>query len=182
MYYSLSQVKQPVVDVASILSEPFSTSACEVIFSPKQVRHSNKFVKDINTDEYIRLWIFDNMYSLKSKHTDAEDAVLLLLHRLGIEFIYQAPFVFQGRIYFADFYLPCNFLILEIDGGYHSRKKQQCKDAARDTEFCHENLKTIRIPNEVALNTEELLKVFAEARIIKIEETSKESKDKKKNK
>lgn len=160
MYYSLSQVKQPVVDVASILSEPSSASACEIIFSPKQVRHSNKFVKDVDTDEYIRLWIFDNMYALKSKHTAAEDAVILLLHRLGIEFIYQAPFVLDGRIYFADFYIPSLRTLIEIDGYSHENVRAQRKDDLRDYAFASYKMRTFRIHNKVVADEKKLEEVL----------------------
>lgn len=54
--------------------------------------------------------------------------------------------------YIADFYCPLAKLVIEIDGGYHTRPEQQERDAERTAYFRALGFKVVRYRNEDVLN------------------------------
>lgn len=69
-----------------------------------------------------------------------------------VHFIHQAPFVIDGHIYFADFYLPEKRIVVEIDGDYHNGKYQQAKDRNRTDDLQFAGTKVVRIKNATTLD------------------------------
>lgn len=138
----------------------------EILFSDEYVlrskEHILKFVSNCKTEK----WVIENMKELQTNSTTAENSVLMFLAYRKVPFVFQAPFCFGKNTYFADFYLPEKKIIVEIDGLYHSKRKQEHKDELRDIDFCRHGIDTIRIKNEVAMNNENLQKVLSESNII----------------
>ena len=97
-----------------------------------------------------RDWIETTMLSLRDKANCYEKLFAKYLMDKKIKFIHQAPFIFSGKIYFADFYLPDYHLIVEIDGIYHQGVSQYKYDRFRDQCFNGHKLSVIRIPNDAA--------------------------------
>ena len=106
-----------------------------------------------------RRWIEDTMLDLRGRANYYEKVFASYLIRKGIVFIHQAPFVFDGKIYFADFYIPHAHTIIEIDGEYHKGIAQSEYDYNRDICFEGDKIKTIRIPN-TAVNSDRELDLF----------------------
>lgn len=88
------------------------------------------------------------MLGLRDKANCYEKAFAKYLMDKKLKFIHQAPFIFSGKIYFADFYLPYHHLIVEIDGTYHQGESQYKYDRFRDQCFNGHKLSVIRIPND----------------------------------
>lgn len=104
-------------------------------------------------------WIETRMLELRSSANCYEIDFAAFLMKKKIKFIHQAPFIFSGKIYFADFYLPEKHTIIEIDGNYHNGIAQTEKDKRRDEDFNGMTIKVIRIPNAAVYN-ENYLKVI----------------------
>lgn len=100
-----------------------------------------------------RDWIETTMLSLRDKANCYEKAFAKYLMGKKLKFIHQAPFIFSGKIYFADFYLPDHHLIVEIDGIYHQGVSQYKYDKFRDQCFNGHKLSVIRIPNDAVRDT-----------------------------
>lgn len=94
-------------------------------------------------------WIETKMYELRQKANKYEKKCITVLGKLKQKFIHQAPFVIDGKIYFADFFLPDLNIILEIDGYSHNNYTQKVYDRERDYGFGLYRIKTIRISNEL---------------------------------
>lgn len=110
-------------------------------------------------------WVFDNREYLKSSSNIYEKRLIKYLTCKKIDFIHQAPFDIDGKIYFADFYLPKFNSIIEVDGDYHRSITQRNKDSNRDCDFMGINIKTIRLLNEETNDNNQLdirLKCFIE--------------------
>ena len=103
-----------------------------------------------------RDWIETNMLRLRETANSYEIDFAAYLMNKKIEFIHQAPFIFSGKIYFADFYLPKREAIIELDGQYHSGMAQSRKDRFRDECFNGNKIKVIRIPNAAVYNENDL--------------------------
>lgn len=103
-----------------------------------------------------RDWIETNMLRLKECANAYEIDFANYLMKKGIKFIHQAPFILSGKIYFADFYLPNNHAIIELDGDYHNGIAQSEKDRFRDECFNGHKLKVLRIPNAAVLKNRDL--------------------------
>lgn len=103
-----------------------------------------------------RDWIETTMMCLRDKANYYERAFAKYLMDKGVKFIHQAPFIFSGKIYFADFYLPNYHLIVEIDGQYHEGVTQYKYDRFRDECFNGHRLGVVRIPNETVKHEEQL--------------------------
>ena len=101
-----------------------------------------------------RDWIETTMLGLRDKANCYERIFAKYLMDKKIKFIHQAPFIFSGKIYFADFYLPDHHLIVEIDGIYHEGVTQYKYDRFRDECFNGHKLSVARIPNDVVRNLE----------------------------
>ena len=100
-----------------------------------------------------RDWIETTMLSLRDKANCYEKVFAKYLMDKKIKFIHQAPFIFSGKIYFADFYLPDHHLIVEIDGIYHQGISQYKYDRFRDQCFNGHKLSVIRIPNDAVMDS-----------------------------
>lgn len=98
--------------------------------------------------ESTRAWIEARMYELREKANVYEHKVGELLINNGIDFIHQAPFVFRPKtIYFVDFYLPKQRIVIEVDGNYHDSRTMRHKDSDRDYNFKSIGIRVIRVSN-----------------------------------
>lgn len=137
-----------------------------IINSRKFVESEYNYVSSLPASRKKYVWIIKNMCDLQDKHTKAEGAVFGALHGLKIGFIFQAPFIFDDKIYFADFYLQEKNLIIEVDGAYHEKQEQMANDRKRDNDFKKHGIKTLRIQNDVALDQKLLRGVLQAENII----------------
>ena len=103
-----------------------------------------------------RDWIETTMLSLRDKANCYEKIFAKYLMDKKVKFIHQAPFIFSGKIYFADFYLPDYHLIVEVDGIYHEGITQYKYDRFRDECFNGHKLSVVRMPNDVVRNLEKV--------------------------
>lgn len=94
-----------------------------------------------------RDWIETTRYQLQDKANIYERIFAEYLHNKKIEFIHQAPYIIDNKIYFLDFYLKDYNIAVELDGQYHDSQFQHGKDKYRDEMFKSINIKTIRINN-----------------------------------
>jgi very-short-patch-repair endonuclease len=86
--------------------------------------------------------------ALRKRATPAEHAFRQYLTDRKISFREQQGFYYPFyRI--ADFYLPDQNLIIEIDGGYHDAKRDRYKDARF---LGARGIKTLRLTNEQVLS------------------------------
>jgi very-short-patch-repair endonuclease len=106
--------------------------------------HINK----LPVNESFRDWIECRLHELRASATPSEVNIYNYLRSQKIPFIFQAPFVICGKVFFSDFYLPEDKVIIEVDGGYHDSYTQHNKDKFRDLCFDGVRIKTIRISNE----------------------------------
>ena len=98
--------------------------------------------------EETKRWIYDNRRTLKKNAPIIENIMAIQLTKANIKYIQQCPFVFpHNYIYFADFYLPIQTVVVEVDGPYHRCVDRQAKDLIRDWKFQEQCIKTIRIKN-----------------------------------
>lgn len=103
-----------------------------------------------------RDWIETNMYRLRECANCYEVEFASKLLSSKIQFIHQAPFIFSGKIYFADFFIPAKHLIIEIDGIYHESDSQSRYDRFRDQCFNGHKISVVRIPNQAVFNEKDL--------------------------
>jgi very-short-patch-repair endonuclease len=108
----------------------------------------DQMLNSLVVSESLRSWIEEKMFELRNHMTDGEQNVMKYLEDSQITYISQAPFVIEGQVFFADFYLPDSNVIVEVDGGYHRPKEQQEKDQLRDLCFNGVLIKVARISNE----------------------------------
>lgn len=113
-------------------------------------------------DDSKRDWIETTMLRLRDSANKYEKLFGDFLLSKNIDFIHQAPFIFSGKIYFADFYIPKLNLIIEIDGQYHDGLCQREYDRFRDECFNGNKLNVLRIPNSAVLNKNDLRILVAE--------------------
>ncbi|MGC4065029.1 MAG: DUF559 domain-containing protein [Polyangiaceae bacterium] len=85
---------------------------------------------------------------LRARSTSSEHALWTLLSggKLGVSFRRQVP---VGR-YIADFTAPSVKLIVEVDGGYHSRRA--VADARRDRDLRRLGYRLVHLPAELVLS------------------------------
>ena len=84
---------------------------------------------------------------LKKQTTPAENCFLRHLATLGLTYRFQQGF-YTPYYRIADFYLPEQKLIIEIDGPYHNSEE----DRSRDNWFQHaRGIRTLRLTNEQVL-------------------------------
>lgn len=97
-------------------------------------------------------WITITKMDLQSKANKYEHLFGNFLLKHDVHFIHQAPFVIDGNIYFADFYIPEKRIIIEIDGGYHDSKCQKEKDRKRTKDLKFAGTKVVRIKNATTMD------------------------------
>lgn len=96
-------------------------------------------------------WVRKNMYDLRERATKSEVRVACYLDKHDYHFISQAPFYNKeiNAIYFADFLLPRQSLIIEVDGASHRPDSAKANDAIRDSFFQKCGYDVIRISNNL---------------------------------
>ena len=104
-----------------------------------------------------REWIENARKDLQLKANKYEHIVGNILIEHNVHFYHQAPFVIDGHIYFADFYLPELRLVIEVDGDYHNGMCQREKDYNRTDDLKFAGAKVVRILNKTTLNKNLLL-------------------------
>lgn len=132
-----------------------------IAMSADDVIRDYSHLSRLRVSESRRDWIETTMYNLRVKANKCERNVLAFFRKKNIPYIHQAPFIIDGKIYFADFYIEPKNLIIEIDGKYHSYNTQRAYDRTRDLAFGGYSIKTVRISNEVAMDTKKLEEVYA---------------------
>ena len=117
-------------------------------------RKHSKYYKEHKKDHLVD-WARKTNNELIEKSTIYEKD---LLHRLKSRFPRlvksQLPFLINGKLYYADISIPSVKLIIEVDGGYHSKPEQQAKDKKRDEDFKSIGYTTLRYTNEQVANSE----------------------------
>lgn len=106
-----------------------------------------EYVGGLPIPESRKQWVEARMYELRASATYAEINMADILIRHQVKFIHQCPFVFDGKIYFADFFIPDRRLVIEVDGEYHYENTQRDKDRARDIEFKSRKIDVVRVSN-----------------------------------
>lgn len=127
---------------------------------PKLIRHNAEcYIDDLKhiceigvVNPSRRDWIETTMLKLREQANCYEINFSSYLLKKKLKFIHQAPFIFSGKIYFADFYLPEKHCIIELDGDYHNGICQSEYDRFRDECFNGNKIKVIRIPNKATLD------------------------------
>jgi len=96
--------------------------------------------------------------TLKKNATKAEKHFLELLTQFratlmpDFKFSFQKGWIEGKGFYISDFYFEDSKITIEIDGGYHSAKKQVKKDVKKSNYLLERGIKTIRITNNHALS------------------------------
>lgn len=138
----------------------------KIVLSQEDLVRTYNHVSKLRASESTIAWIENRMYELREKSTKAESAVCGCLRSWNITFIYQAPFILDGKIYFADFYIPDKKIVLEIDGKSHESDYQIRYDKERDDSFKQYRMRTVRISNSVALDQKLLRGVLQAENVI----------------
>ncbi len=84
---------------------------------------------------------------LRSRATPSEEALWLLLRGGALGVAFRRQVVVAGFI--ADFVALSARLIVEVDGGYHTRRR--AADAHRDRKLARAGYRVLRLPAEVVL-------------------------------
>jgi endogenous inhibitor of DNA gyrase (YacG/DUF329 family) len=77
----------------------------------------------------------------------AEGDVRTLLETQGVEFVHQCVFETERGACCVDFYIPALRLVIEVDGGHHSKPRHVARDMDRDRWFARAGIRTARVPN-----------------------------------
>ncbi len=89
---------------------------------------------------------------LQDYKTMAEKHIDILLKDLGVVYEEQKIILSLGKFWIADFYIPENNLIIELDGNHHYTHAGLIKDENRDMQLKDLGFsKTLRIPNKSAM-------------------------------
>ena len=131
-----------------------------IVLSNEDIIRDYSHLAKLKVSESRRDWIETTMYTLRSKANIYERKLIDLFTANKVVFIHQAPFILDGKIYFADFFLPDENLIVEIDGDYHRGVSQKSYDKDRDRAFGSYNMKTIRISNELVKESSKLKQIL----------------------
>lgn len=129
-----------------------------IALSNEDVIRDYSHLSKLRVNDSTRDWIETRMYELREEANVYEMNCISYFQNKGEEFIHQAPFVIDGKIYFADFYLPKRKIIIEIDGKYHDSNSQHKYDKIRDSAFASYGIRTFRVPNEMA-KSQKLIKI-----------------------
>lgn len=78
------------------------------------------------------------------RNNECELMMKEVLDSIGVEYEHQKV-IYTGRnFYIADFYIPQNNVIIEVDGGIHKNYEALLRDRNRDAEFSRRGILTIR--------------------------------------
>jgi very-short-patch-repair endonuclease len=84
-----------------------------------------------------------------------------ILRRENIQHEFQKIVYYKESFYIADFYIKGKNIVVEIDGGYHNKSKQQKLDKIRTSDLKNIGVSSvIRIKNEDIYKLKELSKVL----------------------
>ena len=133
-------------------------SRSTIVLSEDDIILTCSHLAKLQTKDSTKDWIENRMYELRQSANQYERKCIDILKKLNIKFIHQAPFIVDGKIYFADFYFPETNLILEIDGISHVNKVDY--DRERDYAFSSYKIKTTRISNAM-VSTEKIKELVA---------------------
>jgi very-short-patch-repair endonuclease len=131
-----------------------------IALSDEDIIRDYSHIAKLKVSESRRDWIENTMYELRAKSNKYERKLLQLLKVNKIAFIHQAPFIIDGKIYFADFFLPKENLIIEIDGISHDNNIQKQYDKQRDAAFGSYKIKTIRLSNDLVSDKKRLIQIL----------------------
>ena len=131
-----------------------------IVLSNDDIIRDYSHLAKLKVSDSRRSWIETTMYELREKSNKYERKLLQLLKVNNIEFIHQAPFIIDGKIYFADFYLPKQNLIIEIDGVSHNNNIQREYDYCRDGAFLSYKIKTVRLSNDIVNDNKRLIQIL----------------------
>lgn len=128
----------------------------EVPISQQDIIRDYNYLSRLPVSDTTRDWVEHTMYELRERANKYEKIVYAALKEKGVEFIHQAPFVLDGKIYFADFYIPALRTLIEVDGYSHENVRTQRNDYLRDDAFASYRMQTYRIQNSVAKDKNKL--------------------------
>ena len=80
----------------------------------------------------------------ENRNDICEAKMKVILSDIGIEYEYQKVFCINNKFYIADFYIPNNNVIIEVDGASHDDIKGLTRDRERDNAFARHGVLTVR--------------------------------------
>lgn len=80
----------------------------------------------------------------ENRNNICEAKMKLILSDMGIDYEYQKVFCINKKFYIADFYIPKNNVIIEVDGTSHDDIKGLTRDRERDNAFARHGVLTVR--------------------------------------
>ena len=128
----------------------------EVPISQQDIIRDYNYLSRLPINEVRKDWVEHKMYELRERANKYEKIVYRALKDKGVEFIHQAPFVLDGKIYFADFYIPALRTLIEVDGVSHDNVRTQRNDDLRDYAFASYRMQTYRIQKSVVSDKNKL--------------------------
>jgi very-short-patch-repair endonuclease len=100
------------------------------------------------TKEQITAFCLARAEEMRFSPTPAESRMREILEPMGFKFQY-ALLLYGMRPIITDFFNPKKNLVVEIDGGYHAKRRGP--DGRRDRALERHGIRTIRISNQEAL-------------------------------
>lgn len=95
----------------------------------------------------------------RANPTEAEKRAAELLRDLEVDFVFQHPIAIKGEKWvIADFYLPDDQLVIEVNGGYHKKHKQKGLDWNRANFIRNAGYRLVWFRNEVVLKQPNVFK------------------------
>lgn len=73
-----------------------------------------------------------------------ENIMKEILSDIGVSFVYQKVFLVHDKYYIADFFIPDNSIIIEVDGEVHDTIEGLKNDRERDKAFARRGILTVR--------------------------------------
>lgn len=121
----------------------------------KKVVAKRKETQSVNRNDWLIQKSIEFKDELTENATKAEKILLNRLHKSkwAEDVVFQYPIYIKGKndlvknFYIVDFMILSLNLIIEVDGGYHSEKKQKEKDIKREDALAQEGYITIRVNN-----------------------------------
>lgn len=97
---------------------------------------------------------------LRENATEHELFFLYNLKRLKIKNTFQKGVIDKDHFMIPDFYIPSLNMVVELDGEYHNRSKQQYRDYYKDKHYEERGFRILRMRNEqiYTFNFDELKK------------------------
>lgn len=80
-----------------------------------------------------------------------------------------------GDLFYADFFIPELYLVIEIDGGYHNTDKRKYLDKAKELLIADRGIPTVRIKNEEVFEIPAIMWDFLMTQAEKFWEENKDS-------